>query len=65
MAAAAVPPAPSTETIANCAEPAKVVSDITIEASAPMPAAWASTPKEAPKASTAGSSGATARSPAP
>ena len=30
-----------------------------------MPAAWASTPNEAPNASTAGSSGATARSPTP
>src|SRR5687768_15288771 len=64
MAAATVPPAPSTETMANWAEPAKVVSDMTIDAVAPNPAAWASTPKEAPKASTAGRSGAIARRPA-
>src|SRR5918999_2257597 len=63
-AAATVPPAPSTETSANWAEPAKVVSDMTIEAVAPNPAAWASTPKDAPKANTAGRSGATARRPA-
>ena len=36
-----------------------------MEAVAPKPAASASTPKEIPNASTAGSSGATARRPAP
>ena len=65
MAAAAVPPALSTETAANWAEPANVVSDITIEATPSNPAACERTPNEAPNASTAGSRGATAREPAP
>ena len=63
IAATAVPPAPSTETTAICAEPAKVVADMTNEATGPIPAAWANTPKEAPSASTAGSSGSITRMP--
>jgi hypothetical protein len=49
-----VPPAPSTETTANCAEPAKVVADITTAARASTSAARASTPKDAPNATIAG-----------
>jgi hypothetical protein len=63
MAAAAVPPAPSTDTIANCAEPANVVADRTIAASESIPAAVASTPNDAPNARTAGISGAITRIP--
>ena len=60
-----MPPALITETTANWAEPANVVSDITIEAAPSKPAACESTPNETPNASTAGSSGVTARRPAP
>src|SRR3546814_207219 len=52
------------ETAANCADPAKVVADITIGASQPIPAERASRPNEMPKPSTATASGATARAPA-
>ena len=62
-AAATVPPAPSTETAANCAEPANVVADITIGAAQPQPAARASRPKDTPNATTATASGAAARAP--
>jgi hypothetical protein len=62
-AAATVPPAPRIETAANCADPAKVVADITIGASQPMPAERASRPNEMPNPRTATASGATARAP--
>ena len=58
-----LPPTPRTAAEANCAEPAKVVADITTGASEPMPAARASTPKDTPKPATAMASGATARTP--
>jgi hypothetical protein len=58
-----VPPAPSTETTANCAEPANVVADMTSAANESTPAALASTPKEAPKATIAGMSGSITRIP--
>ena len=64
IAAATAPPDPSTETTANCAEPANVVSDITIGAATPMPASRARTPNDAPKATTAIARGAAARAPA-
>ena len=62
-AVAADPPAPRTETAANCADPAKVVTDITMGATLPIPAARASTPNEIPNAPTAIASGTTARTP--
>jgi hypothetical protein len=58
-----VPPAPRTETIANCAEPANVVADMTSAASESIPAALARTPKEAPNATIAGMSGSITRAP--
>jgi hypothetical protein len=63
IAAPTVPPASSTETAANCDEPANVVADMTIGASHPMPADRASSPNETPKPATAIASGATARTP--
>jgi hypothetical protein len=51
------------EATANCAEPAKVVADITSVASRSIPAERASTPNEMPKATTATVRGATARTP--
>ena len=62
-AAATVPPSPSTDTEANCAEPANVVADITIGASHPNPTARAITPNEIPNPATAIASGPTARAP--
>ena len=53
MAAPRLPPAPSTETTAICAEPANVVADIAIAATEPMPADRASTPNVTPNAKTA------------
>jgi hypothetical protein len=58
-----VPPAPSTETTANCAEPANVVADMTTAGAASMPAACASTPNDAPNATIAGISGRIALKP--
>lgn len=46
-----LPPAPSTETAANCAEPANVVAEKTIDAPEPIPAARASNPNEIPNSS--------------
>jgi hypothetical protein len=63
MAAAAVPPAPSTETMANWADPANVVADMTSAASESMPAAFARTPNDAPNATIAGISGSITRIP--
>lgn len=62
QAAATPPPVPSTAT-ANCAEPAKVVTDITTGASEPIPASRASTPNEIPKAPTATANGTATRTP--
>ena len=59
-----MPPAASTETAANWAEPAKVVALMTIEATGSKPAERASTPNDAPNRSTAGDSGRIARAPA-
>ena len=64
IAAATAPPDSSTDATANCADPANVVSDITIGATTPMPASRARIPYEAPKATTAMAIGATARIPA-
>jgi hypothetical protein len=63
-AAATAPPASSTPAAANCADPAKVVPENTIAAAGPIPADWASTPNEMPNATTAGTNGTTARTPA-
>ena len=63
IAAATAPPDSSTEATANCADPANVVSDITIGATTPMPASRARIPYEAPNATTATASGAAARAP--
>ena len=49
--------------MANCAEPANVVADMTIAASESTPAAVASTPNDAPKATIAGISGSITRIP--
>jgi hypothetical protein len=65
MAAAIPPPAERIEAIANCADPAKVVADITTDAVAPIPAASASTPKDIPNSTTATAKGAAARRPGP
>jgi len=51
------------EATANCAEPAKVVSDITIGASEPRPAARASSPNETPNANAATPIGQMRRAP--
>ena len=48
---------------ADCAEPAKVVSDMTTAAVTPVPAAAASTPNDAPKRNEPTAIGATARTP--
>ena len=58
-----MPPVPRIETAANWADPANVVTDITIGATTPIPAARARTPNEIPKPTTAIASGATARTP--
>jgi hypothetical protein len=63
IAAAALPPSPSTETAANCAEPPNVVADIAIGASVPIPAARASTPNETANASPATATGRISRTP--
>ena len=63
MAAAAVPPAPSTDTTANCAEPANVVADMTTAASVSTPEARASTQTRTLNATIAGKSGRIARKP--
>jgi hypothetical protein len=44
MAAATAPPDSITDATANCAEPANVVSDITIGATVPIPASRARMP---------------------
>jgi hypothetical protein len=44
IAAATAPPDSSTDATANCADPANVVSDITIGAIMPMPASRARMP---------------------
>ena len=62
-AARTVPPAPSTETAANCEEPPKVVADITTAAMGSKPAARASTPNETPNSATAMVRGAAALRP--
>ena len=54
IAAPTPPAALRTEAAANWAEPANVVADITTEASPPIPAAWATSPNDAPKTTTAG-----------
>ena len=48
---------------ANCADPAKVVADMTVAARASMPADPASTPNEMPKVTAATAIGAIARAP--
>ncbi len=58
MAEAIPPPTPRMEATANCAEPAKVVADMTIASSASIPDARASTPKEREKAKAATAIGA-------
>jgi hypothetical protein len=57
-AVATLPPLSSTDATANCADPAKVVADITIGASEPRPAADARIPKAIPKLAEAGATGA-------
>ena len=64
MAASAVPPAPNTDTAANCAEPANVVALMATVANGSKPAERANTPNEAPNSPTAGRSVAIARAPA-
>jgi hypothetical protein len=63
MAASAPPPVSSVEAAANCADPAKVVIDMTIAAAGPIPADPARSPKEAPNSTGPGVSGAIARAP--
>src|SRR5919197_2706221 len=63
-AATTVPASRRIDAAANCAEPDKVVADMTTGASEPIPEARASTPNEAAKRTMAGSSGAIARDPA-
>jgi hypothetical protein len=53
----------STEAAANCAEPAKVVADMTIAASPSNPAVCERTEKEAPKTAAAAPIGAMRRAP--
>src|SRR5215470_566545 len=65
MAAATPPPAPSSDTVATCAEPANVVIDMTIAATALKPDARARTPKLAPSTNAAGNNGAATRNPLP
>ena len=59
-----MPPAASTDTAANWAEPANVVALIATVAAGSKPAERASTPKEAANRVTAGASGSIARAPA-
>src|SRR5215211_7333175 len=63
MAATTLPPDSSVETTANCAEPAKVVADMTTAASASKSAVGPRTPNEAPKAAAASPIGAISRAP--
>ena len=63
IAAAAPPPVSRIDAAANCAEPAKVVADISRAAAQPMPASPDSRPNEAPKSSGASASGRAARTP--
>ena len=63
IAAAALPLDPRIETAANCAEPAKVVADMTSGATAPRPEVRASSPKETPKNQTVAAIGSEARTP--
>jgi hypothetical protein len=58
IAEAIPPPTPRIETAANCAEPAKVVADMTIASSGSMPDAGASTPNESANAKAATANGA-------
>jgi hypothetical protein len=53
-----LPPSSSTEAAANCAEPAKVVADMTIGARVPMPTVVARMPNAMPKLADAGVTGA-------
>jgi hypothetical protein len=62
-AAAAPPPVSRTETAANCAEPAKVVADMTTAASPSKPAVCERTAKEALKTAAAAPIGAIRRAP--
>src|SRR5262245_44297943 len=57
-AAAMLPPSSSTDAAANCAEPAKVVADITIGARVPIPTLVARMPNAMPKLADAGVTGA-------
>src|SRR5919197_951999 len=63
IAAAAVPPASRIDATANCAEPAKVVADMTTGATRPMPTLRASKPYDTPKRPTAIPIGAARRTP--
>ena len=63
-AAATAPPSSITVTAAICADPANVVSDITIGATTPMPASRARIPKDMPMTAAASAMGATSRAPA-
>src|SRR5919106_382798 len=63
MAAATAPPESSVETTANCAEPAKVVADMTTAATTSKPAAPERMPKDAPNAAAATAIGAIRRAP--
>ena len=58
MADAIPPPAARIDAIANWAEPAKTVADMTIASTEPMPEARARTPKEMLNASAARAIGA-------
>ncbi len=59
MAETTPPPAPRIDAAANCADPAKVVADMTIASTDWIPDARASTPKDAPNANAAMPIGAT------
>src|SRR5919198_455965 len=63
IAAAAVPPASRIDAAANWAEPAKVVADMTIGASQPIPTLRASKPKETANGKTAIPIGTARRTP--
>jgi hypothetical protein len=62
-AANTVPPSPSTEVEANCAEPEKTTNDMTIGAARSQPSDRVTTPKETPMAAVGSRNGSPARIP--
>src|SRR5438067_2435521 len=58
MAATAPPPVPSTDTAANCADPANTVADMSTACQAGIPAPTAKTPYDTPNTPTAATTGA-------